>query len=669
MFNRLFKKPDDPASAALEPLVNVVPQPAALVHSDAGLACANAKWIERFGKGPLDRALRSSLGAEDTFKLCRAIASGGPAEAVHPEGALSVEPCGPFSLAILVPPVALQTVASPSTSDNTTPRPVSPAAGVLPQALAVKPSADCSKCETVSVNTLPAERRAAIIDGAPLGIATLDSKDVTTARVLTANQAFIDMCCGTVGGDFANLILEGDRAALRTIATGMSEGVELELASIPGRVIECWLSVDGSDGATLIINDVTRRRNLEASLGHSSNLEVIGTLAADMAHDLNNTFAVINLHVERLLVRHTVGDPSYPDLQEIFTSVGRSAATVRQLLNYARQQTVRRTLMDVSEALSDFRVFIARLVDRHAELEVKHGRGLPPLLLDPQQFEQMLMNLATNARDAIKDRDAGRGTLAIQTAQASSDEVRSAMSASGARNLPQCDWVKVTVSDTGAGMPEEIKQQIFEPFFTTKAKGEGTGIGMASIYGIVKRANGYITVDSKLGEGTTFSIFFPEAASQTTPDELADLMEQRRQARVAPPEQDGPPPATDLTGNGRMLFVEDEPGLRRMVAEQFRELGYDVTVAEDGEEGLEILEDQPGAFEFILSDVRMPGMDGTEMLKEAKPYLGSAKVVLMTGYAEADLGHMLEADREFALVPKPYQFTQLAEQVKLMGAA
>jgi two-component system cell cycle sensor histidine kinase/response regulator CckA len=248
----------------------------------------------------------------------------------------------------------------------------------------------------------------------------------------------------------------------------------------------------------------------------------------------------------------------------------------------------------------------------------------------------------------------GKGSVTVLTGRATSQDVRDALKDHSIAHLEDGDWVKISVADSGIGMPSDIADKIFEPFFTTKEQGKGTGIGLATVYGIIKQSGGFIALDSVPHEGTSFHVFLPAA----TPDEVGGQLP----APIPPPAEARP---VDLAGRGRILLVEDEEGVRNIASRLLTQRGYHVTAAADGEEALEILENEPDYFDLVLSDVVMPGLDGPSLLKAAKPYLGHARVVFMSGYAEQDFAQTLEDERSISFLPKPFTLAQLAERVKM----
>jgi two-component system cell cycle sensor histidine kinase/response regulator CckA len=290
-------------------------------------------------------------------------------------------------------------------------------------------------------------------------------------------------------------------------------------------------------------------------------------------------------------------------------------------------------------------VLLRRVLHEDVKLETEYGRNLPLVRADRSQLETAVMNLAVNARDAI--RAFGGATVRIRTARLSEQEAAS-LGYPEARG-PQA---LIEVSDDGPGITADVMDKIFDPFFTTKPVGEGTGLGLATVYGIVKQSDGWISVDSKPGDGAAFRVFLP-------------VYEPAPAALEAPaPAKPQRPAARDLSGIGRILFVEDEDAVRGMAAKLLRARGYEVIEAASGEEALELAEEHAGKIDLMISDVVMPGMQGTDLLKQARQYLGDAPVMFISGYAEAEFSNLLEGERNVSFLPKPIDIKTLAERVK-----
>ena len=390
---------------------------------------------------------------------------------------------------------------------------------------------------------------------------------------------------------------------------------------------------------------------LEDQLVQSQKMQAIGQLAAGVAHDFNNLLTAIRLNADELLQRHPVGDPSYPELQNINTTGARAAALVKKLLTFSRKATRRMERLDVTDTLSDMVVTLRQTLGERAQLKMVHARGLPPVMADKSQIDTVLMNLCVNARDAMEEQ--GGGTITIRSNLLPRSDIEDSQLAEALNAIAGDNFVVVSVEDTGTGMPDDVKSKIFEPFFTTKEQGKGTGLGLATVYGIVQQTGGHLTVESTLGKGTAFKIYLP-AAGPVTEAELATI--EKPKAPVRKP--------ADLAGQGNILFVEDEASVRGIAAKALRKKGYQVTEAEDGEEALEILEDAETPFDLMISDVVMPGMDGPSLLKAGRKLLGSARIVFISGYAEEEFSDLLSEEPDVTFLPKPFTFAELAEKVK-----
>ena len=376
-------------------------------------------------------------------------------------------------------------------------------------------------------------------------------------------------------------------------------------------------------------------------------MRAIGQLAGGVAHDFNNLLTAIQLRLDELLQRHPVGDPSYEGLNEIRQTAVRAADLVRKLLAFSRKQTVQREVLELGEVISEFEVLLRRLLREDVRLETDYGRSLPLVRGDKSQLETAVMNLAVNARDSVRAQ--GGGVVRIKTARLSHAQARALGYAD--EHAPRGEVALIEVADNGPGIPPEVMTKIFDPFFTTKAVGEGTGLGLATVYGIVKQADGWIHVESPPGQGAVFRIFLPVYVPPA--------------GVIAAPAAPAPRPAArDLSGVGRILFVEDEDAVRGVAARLLRARGYEVIEACDGEEALALAEEHAGKIDLLISDVIMPGMDGPTLLKKARGYLGSAPVMFISGYAEAEFSDLLEDEKGVTFLPKPIDIKTLAERVK-----
>jgi two-component system cell cycle sensor histidine kinase/response regulator CckA len=349
-----------------------------------------------------------------------------------------------------------------------------------------------------------------------------------------------------------------------------------------------------------------------------------------------------------LLNAHKPTDPSFQDIMQIKQNATRAATLVRQLLAFSRRQTLRPQVLDLGDALSDLTMLLRRLIGEKVKLDLVHGRDLWPVKVDVSQFEQVVVNLAVNARDAMPD----GGKLTVRTANVTVDEAAQLTH----KGMPAADYVRIDISDTGTGIPADIVDKIFEPFFSTKEVGKGTGLGLSTVYGIVKQTGGFVYVDSVPGEGTSFRIFLPRHRVEldTQPEAQA-----AKDAAAEPPK-----PRPDLTGQGTILLVEDEDGLRSLNARGLRSRGYSVIEAANGIEAMEALEEKDGAVDLVVSDVVMPEMDGPTLLREMRKRNPNLKIIFVSGYAEEAFDKSLPENEQFAFLPKPFALSALVEKVK-----
>ena len=381
-------------------------------------------------------------------------------------------------------------------------------------------------------------------------------------------------------------------------------------------------------------------------------MEMVGQLAGGIAHDFNNVLSAIMMATDFLLNAHKPTDPSFQDIMQIKQNANRAAALVRHLLAFSRKQTLRPQVLDLGESLSDIENLLKRLIGEKVKLEVVHGRDLWPIKVDLSQFEQVIVNLAVNARDAMPE----GGKLTVRTANVTAEE-------SGQlayKGMPAADYVRIDISDTGTGIPADIVDKIFEPFFSTKEVGKGTGLGLSTVYGIVKQTGGFIYVDCEAGEGTSFHIFLPRHHPELG-GRRPRVRPQTARPRSLPAEAR---PRADLTGQGTILLVEDEEGLRSLNARGLRSRGYSVIEASNGVEALEALEQKNGAVDLVVSDVVMPEMDGPTLLKTMRGRNPDLKIIFVSGYAEDAFDKSLPENQQFAFLPKPFTLSQLVAAVK-----
>lgn len=388
-----------------------------------------------------------------------------------------------------------------------------------------------------------------------------------------------------------------------------------------------------------VLSDATELKSLEAQFVQSQKMQAIGQLAGGIAHDFNNLLTAISGHCDLLLLRHDQGDADYSDLLQINQNANRAASLVNQLLAYSRKQTLRPEIMDLRDAMSDLTHLLNRLVGEKMVLTLKHDPALWSIRADKRQFEQVVMNLVVNARDAMPY----GGEIRIESQNITLDEPLlrdNAIVAAGR-------WVRISVRDEGTGIPQDRVPRLFEPFFTTKRTGEGTGLGLSTAYGIVKQTGGFIFVDSQEGVGTTFFLMFPAHEA------------------VAPrPEPERKPQIDRAQAEGLVLLVEDEAPVRAFASRALQLRGFTVLEAESAEEALDILEDREIKVDVFVTDVVMPGMDGPTWVQEALKMRPDVRVVFVSGYAEEDFGDTQARIPNSVFLPKPFSLADLTQVVQ-----
>ncbi|PTX50314.1 ATP-binding response regulator [Allosediminivita pacifica] len=400
---------------------------------------------------------------------------------------------------------------------------------------------------------------------------------------------------------------------------------------------------DGRPVLIAVLNDATELKTLEAQFVQSQKMQAIGQLAGGVAHDFNNLLTAISGHCDLLLLRHDQGDPDYSDLVQINQNANRAAALVGQLLAFSRKQTMRPEVLDLRDTLADLTHLLNRLVGEKVRLVLRHDPILPSIRADRRQLEQVMMNLVVNARDAMRD----SGELMIETERRI---LREPLRRDRAL-VPPGTYVAVTVSDEGIGIPSDKLQKVFEPFFTTKRTGEGTGLGLSTVYGIVKQSGGFIFVDSVLGRGSVFTLLFPAHVGA-------------REEEVAPEEPPAKAPVT-APSEGVVLLVEDEAPVRSFAARALRLRSYEVIEAETGEEALELLAREDTKVDVFVTDVVMPGMDGPTWVREAQKTRPEARVVFISGYAENVFSAGGDEVPNSVFLPKPFSLSELADTVAM----
>lgn len=404
--------------------------------------------------------------------------------------------------------------------------------------------------------------------------------------------------------------------------------------------------------AILYAIEMTEQKALERQMAQGQKMQAVGQLAGGIAHDFNNVLTAIIGFSDLLLSNHRPSDPSFPDIMNIKQNAHRAASLVRQLLAFSRRQTLRPQILSVPDVMADLRMLLARLVGDKIKLEMHHGRDLWPLKADIGQFEQVIVNLCVNARDAINDVETEGGTVSISTKNLNAKEIESDHFR---KEMQLADYVMIEVRDTGTGMSQAVMDKIFDPFFSTKDVGKGTGLGLSTVYGIIKQSGGFIYADSELGEGTSFRIFLPRHEPTMAEIEAADEVAEKKEEKPK-----------DLAGSATIIFVEDEDAVRAVGSRTLQARGYDVHEAENGAIALELIEELGDQVDLVVSDVVMPEMDGPSLLDAVRKMGNTVPFIFASGYAEdAFEKNLPEAEHgKFGFIPKPYSLKQLATAVK-----
>jgi two-component system cell cycle sensor histidine kinase/response regulator CckA len=479
---------------------------------------------------------------------------------------------------------------------------------------------------------------------APIGVAVADAD----GNLIEANTAFQSFFDGRASGQQVTTIVDpADAARVKTLLTQTLENAEfsgsaeVRAAGRDERMAEMFARpIPGTRRAILYLLDVSEQRALETKFAQSQKMQAVGQLAGGVAHDFNNLLTVIIGNSEFLLMRHQAADPSFKEINEIHQNALRAANLVGQLLAFSRKQTMQPRTLNLRDTIGELANMLRRLVREGMELKLEHGPELWPVHADEAQLSNAIINLVVNARDAMPE----GGTVTIRTTNHTAVHA----TALGSAIMPPGEYVRIDVVDTGTGIAKEHVGKIFDPFFTTKPVGQGTGLGLATVYGIVKQSNGFITVDSEVGRGTTFTIYLPRY--QADPNAAA-VVEERAQPR-------------DVTGQDTILLVEDEEAVRSFAARALKLRGYNVLEASGGEEALEIVRNSTATIHLLITDVVMPNMDGPTLVRNVRRLKPEMAIIFMSGYAEETFRRNDEKAEELHFLPKPFGLKQLAAKVK-----
>lgn len=420
---------------------------------------------------------------------------------------------------------------------------------------------------------------------------------------------------------------------------------EMTFLALDGRIFEVEVQAtpiefNGRLGTYAAARDISNRKRLEAQVQESQKLEAVGRLAGGVAHDFNNTLAVILGHAEFVLAALRDDDPLREDLQAIQRAAQHSAALTRQLLTYARRQPVVPRALDLNAAVTETLKMLRPLIGESITLDWQPGEDIWPISLDPSQLDQILTNLCANARDAISD--VGRISIHAENRKLSAD---------AARALPEAEpgeYVLLRVADTGRGMTADVVARAFEPFFTTKGIGQGTGLGLSTVYGILRQNGGSVSLRSAPAEGTTVDLYFPRRVIRATEEEAAE----------------SPAAARATPGVETVLLVEDEPHILRLADRALRAKGYHVLSAGSPEAALALSREHDGEIHLLLTDVMMPQMSGPDLARALAASRRALKVVFMSGFSADLIAAQGKLDAETAFLGKPFTLDELGRKLR-----
>ncbi|MEM9554885.1 MAG: PAS domain S-box protein [Acidobacteriota bacterium] len=437
------------------------------------------------------------------------------------------------------------------------------------------------------------------------------------------------------------------RAEAVFLAQGFVDGYEHELRTKQGRRIrvqETATAIRDTEGEVIgfrgVLRDTTEQIRLQEQLRQSQKMEAVGRLAGGVAHDFNNLLTAINGYAELALARMSDDDAQRQAVEEIRKAGKRATDLTRRLLTLSRHQTVSPRRIDLNQCVYDMEKLLQRVIGEDIRLDTRLGSDLPRIIADQGQIEQIILNLAVNARDAMPD----GGSLELETRR-----VRMPAEAGDLPRLPVAgEYVLLRVADTGSGMEQKVREHAFEPFFTTKGKGHNTGLGLAIVYGIVKQAGGYIEVESSEGEGTTFLLFFPLQSQATA--SLPDLQLSA----------DQPLPR----GSETVLLVEDETSVRALVRQILELQGYDVLAARNAQAAEAICDERDSPPDLLLTDVVMPGRSGLALAEDLKQRFADLRILFMSGYTDSHNGVKLLTQQQAAFLAKPFSPEVLARKVR-----
>ena len=449
---------------------------------------------------------------------------------------------------------------------------------------------------------------------------------------------------------FVELIHPVDRAGVQAEIDSANERgepfvVEYRIRTRSGDERWLWekgIGIETPEGEADLLEgfllDITEQRHTEHQLRQSQKMEAVGQLAGGVAHDFNNLLSIITVYAEAAMEDLRKDDPLHEDLKEIFNAGQRASELTRQLLAFSRRQVLQPAVLDINDVIRKIQKMLGRLLTEDVELETLFQEPLDTVKADPGQLEQVILNLAVNARDAMPS----GGLLTIETANVTVEPGLTARRLA----LEPGPYVQMTVSDTGEGMDETTQERIFEPFFTTKEKAKGTGLGLATVHGIIHQSGGTITVHSEPDRGSTFEIYLPCTQKGATAESTT------RHSII-------PEPATET-----ILVVEDEDNVRHLTERQLRRTGYKVLSAANGGEALLLCEQHDGPIDLLLTDVVMPRMNGRVLAERLQLIQPKMKVLFMSGYSGETLVQRGTLEAESPILTKPFTIKALRKRVR-----
>jgi len=502
---------------------------------------------------------------------------------------------------------------------------------------------------------LSCERYMDLYDFAPVGYITISEQGVILEANLTAATLLSRARSALIHKGLAGFILKEDQDIFylhrkSLVEAGTPQECELRMVNPAGQIFWAHLTAvvlpcDTGPVCRIIISNITEQKRseeenkrLQAQLIQAQKMESVGRLAGGVAHDFNNMLTVILGYTQAAMGEMDPSEPLYDDLQEVLNSAQRSADLTKQLLTFARKQIIEPIVLNLNKTIKQMITLLQRLIGEDIEIIWKAAEKLWAVKMDPSQIDQILANLCVNARDVIQN----VGKIIIETGMKRFDPAYCAQHP----GFVPGDFVLLTVSDDGCGMDKETLNNLFEPFFTTKETGKGTGLGLATVYGIVKQNSGFINVYSEPGQGSTFKIYLPRYTAMDEPLTIDLSMES------AP------------RGNETILLVEDEPSILKLTRRILERLGYAVIPAATPGEATRLAHEHAGKIHLLITDVVMPGMNGRDLAGQLSACYPDIKLLFMSGYTADIIAHMGVLDEAVAFIQKPFSKDDLAVKVR-----